>query len=177
MNLYEYKSLGVLKNYVNSSFASNVEDNIEKARKKAGMSFSSDFDRRKTFPLIYTKFLKQACLPSLLFGTELFILNASQLISLEHCQQWFLKNIFHVLNFAPNSLLLKLSGLNSIGSDIDLEKLMFLGRLITEPKMDPVVRSLYSSTVVSLFYANMTSLRVFCPVFVIPCTSTNYFII
>ena len=30
--LYEYKNLGVLKNYVNS-FASNVEDNIEKARK------------------------------------------------------------------------------------------------------------------------------------------------
>ena len=36
--LYEYKNLGELKNYVNS-FASNVEDNIEKARKKAGMIF------------------------------------------------------------------------------------------------------------------------------------------
>ena len=32
--LFEYKNLGVLKNYV-SSFASNVDDNIEKARKKA----------------------------------------------------------------------------------------------------------------------------------------------
>ena len=39
--LYEYNNLGVLKNYVNS-FASNVEDNIEKARKK---------------PLIYIKCL------------------------------------------------------------------------------------------------------------------------
>ena len=34
----EHKNLGVFKNYV-SSFASNVDDNIEKARKKAGMSF------------------------------------------------------------------------------------------------------------------------------------------
>ena len=31
--LYEYNNLGVLKNYV-SSFASNVDDNIKKARKR-----------------------------------------------------------------------------------------------------------------------------------------------
>ena len=36
--LYEYKNLGVLKNYVNS-FASNAEDNIEKARKKGQHDF------------------------------------------------------------------------------------------------------------------------------------------
>ena len=35
----EYKNLGVLKNYV-GSFCSNVTDNIEKTRKKAGMIFS-----------------------------------------------------------------------------------------------------------------------------------------
>ena len=75
--LYEYKILGVLKNYLNS-FASNVVDNIEKARKKACMIFSN-FNRRKTKPLISIKFWRQACLPSLLFGTELFTLNASQL--------------------------------------------------------------------------------------------------
>ena len=34
--LYEYKNLGVTKNYV-GSFSSNVQDNIEKTRKKAGM--------------------------------------------------------------------------------------------------------------------------------------------
>ena len=54
--LYEYKNLGVLKNYVNSSFAFNVEENIKKTCKKAGMIFSSDFNRHKTKPLIYTKF-------------------------------------------------------------------------------------------------------------------------
>ena len=122
--LYEYKNIGILKNYVNP-FTSNVEDNIEKARKKAGMIFSSDFNRRKTKPLTYIKFWRQACLSSLLFGTERFTLNASQLTKLERCQQWFLKNIFYVPNFSPNSLLLKLSGLNSIESEIDLKKLMF----------------------------------------------------
>ena len=154
--LYEYKNLGVLKNSVNS-FASNVEDNIEIARKKAGMIFPSDFNHRKTNPLIYTKFWTQACLPSLLFGTELFTLNASQLTKLERCEQWFLINIFYVPNFAPDSLLLKLSGLNSIESEIDLKKLMFFGRLITEPKMAPVVRFLFASRDDSFFDANITS--------------------
>ena len=48
--LYEYENLGVLKNYI-GSFSSNVEDNIGKTRKKAGMIFSSNFDRRKVNPL------------------------------------------------------------------------------------------------------------------------------
>ena len=144
--LFEYKNLGVLKNYV-SSFASNVDDNIEKERKKFAMIFSSDFNCRKTSPLIYVKFWRQACLPSLPFGTDLFTLNASQLIKFERCQQWFLKNIFYISVFAPSSLLLKLSGLNS----------MFLGRLITEPKMAHVVRSLFSSRLDSFFDADIIS--------------------
>ena len=138
--LCEYKDLGVLKNYI-GSFSSNVEDNIEKIRKKAGMIFSSDFDRRKTNPLVYIKFWRQACLPCLLFGTELFSLNASQLGRLERCQQWFLKNVFHVPRIAAGRLLLRLANLNSTESEIDLKKLLFLGRLITETKMPPTVQS------------------------------------
>ena len=45
------------------SFSFNVEDNIEKTRKKAGMIFSSNFDRRKVNPFIYIKFWGKACLP------------------------------------------------------------------------------------------------------------------
>ena len=36
--LYEYKNLGVVKNYI-GSFSSNVEESIDKTRKKAGMFF------------------------------------------------------------------------------------------------------------------------------------------
>ena len=71
--LYEYKNLGVLKNYVDS-FSSNIDDNIDKTRKKVGMLFSSSFDRRKVNPLIYVKFWRKACLPTLLYGAELFTL-------------------------------------------------------------------------------------------------------
>ena len=62
---YEYKNLGVTKNYIGSS-VSDVNDNIEKTRKEAGMIFSSSFDPRKVNPLIYVKFWRQACIPSLL---------------------------------------------------------------------------------------------------------------
>ena len=63
----ECKNLGNLKNYANS-FSTNVEDNIEKAHKKVGMIFACNFDCRKTKPLIYIKFWRQACLPSLLIN-------------------------------------------------------------------------------------------------------------
>ena len=140
--LYEYNNLGVLKNYI-GSFSSNVEDNIDKTRKKAGMIFSSNFDRRKVNPFIYIKFWSQTCLPSQLYGSELFTLTSSLLAKFERCQQWFLKNIFYVPNFAPIRLILKLSGLNSIESEIALRKLFFLGRMITENKLTPTVRNLF----------------------------------
>ena len=71
--LYEYKNLGVLKNYV-GSFSSNIEDNIDKTCRKVGLIFASNFDCCKVNPLVYMKLWKQACLPSLLFGVELWML-------------------------------------------------------------------------------------------------------
>ena len=44
--LYEYKNLGVVKNYI-GSFFSKVEENIDRTRKKVGMLFSEDFGRHK----------------------------------------------------------------------------------------------------------------------------------
>ena len=151
----EYKNLGVLKNYI-GSFSSNVTDNIENTRKKAGMIFSSKFDRPKTNRLVYIKFWKQACLPSLLFGSELFTLTPSLLLKLERCQLWFLKNIFYVPSFAHSTLILRLAGLNSIESEIDVKRLLFLGRLITEPKMATVVKNMFRSRAESYFDSSIS---------------------
>ena len=63
--LYDYKNLRVVNNYI-GSFSSNVDENIDKTRKKVGIIFSSNFDRRKVNPLIYIKLWRQACLPTLL---------------------------------------------------------------------------------------------------------------
>ena len=117
------------------SFSSNVDDSIEKTRNKAGIIFSSHLDRRKVNPLIYVKFWKQACLPSLLFGVELFTLTPALLLKLERCQSWFLKHIFYVPSFTPGPILLNV--LNSVASEIAIKKLLFLGRLITEPNIAP----------------------------------------
>ena len=94
--LYDNKNLGVVKNYM-GSFFSSVQDNIDETRKKAGMIFSANFDYRKVNPLIYVKFLWQACLPTLLYCSELFTLTPSLLENLERCQPWFIRNIFYVL--------------------------------------------------------------------------------
>ena len=113
--LYEYKNLGVTKNNV-GSFSSNVEDNIEKTRKKAGMLFSANINRRRTSPLV--------------FGSELFTLTSSQLLQLERCQSWFSRIIFYAPKFASRVLLLKLSDLNPVEAEVDIKKLLFLGLLI-----------------------------------------------
>ena len=134
----------MLKNYV-GSFSSNIEDNIGKTRKKAGLIFASTFDRRKVISsLIYVKLWKQACLPSLLFGAELWMLTPTLLLNLERYQYWFLKHILYVPEFAPGPLLPKLSGLNSSEPEVATKKL-FLGRLITEPKVKPVIKNLFHS--------------------------------
>ena len=157
--LYEYKNLGVRKNYV-GSFSSNIDDNIDKTRKKVGMLFSSSFDHRKVNPVICVKFWRQAFLPTLLYGAELFTLTPTLLSRLERCQSWFLKNIFYVPKFAPGPLLLALSCLNSVKSEIATRKLLLLGRLINEPKMSPAVKSLFDSRTKSFFDSDITSLGV-----------------
>ena len=98
--LYEHKNLGVVKNYI-GSFSSNIEENIDKTRRKAGMLFSSNFDSRKVNPLVYLKPWRQACLPSLLYGTELFTITPTLLEKFERCQQRFLKHVFYVPEFVP----------------------------------------------------------------------------
>ena len=82
------------------------------------MLFFSNFDRRKVNPLIYIMFWRQACLPTLLYGTELFTFTPTLSAKVKRCQQWFLKNVFYVPKFAPCQLLLKMSGLWSIDWEI-----------------------------------------------------------
>ena len=59
--------------------------------------------------------------------------------------------------FTPKQLLLKLSGLSSIESEIAIKKMLFLGRLISGAKKAPVVRSLFESRTQSYFYTNIAS--------------------
>ena len=133
----------------------------KKPAKKAGMIFACNFDRRKTKPLIYIEFCRQACLPSLVFGEELFSLTTTQLNQLERCQQLvFLKLAFYIPHFAPAKFLLKVSGLNSAESKIDVKKVLFLDRLITDMKMASVVKSLFFSSGDSFFEAKYPAVGV-----------------
>ena len=97
----------------------------------------------------------------LLYGTELFTFTPFLLTKLERCQQWFLKNIFYVPKFAPRLRLLRLSGLNSVESEINIRTLLFLGRLLTRENMAPVVRNLFQTRSQRFFDPDIVSLGVF----------------
>ena len=53
--------------------------------------------------------------------------------------------MFFVPKSTPKQLLLKLSELNCVESEIALRKFLFLGRLITETKMTHVLRKLFDT--------------------------------
>ena len=63
-------------------------------------------------------------------------------------------------DFAPRTILLRLTGLNSIEAEIDMTKLLFLGRLVTEPKMAPSVRNFLRSRTESLFDKDVKSIGI-----------------
>ena len=83
----------------------------------------------------------------------------------------FLKIIFFVPKFAPNLIILQLGGLKSIEPEIDIGKLLFLGRLLTEPKMTSWLKAFFSSELRAILIQILSQL-VFYQVFVTPCVNT-----
>ena len=155
MKFMSIRILGVLKDYVGTLSSNVTDNNIEKTRKKAEMTFSSKPNERKTNPLVYIKFWKQACLPSLLFESELFMLTPGLLLKLERCLNGFLKISFMYF-LCTQYTDLKLSGLNSIESEIDVKRLLFLGR---EPKMATAVTNLFRSRCFAEYLQRFTKIR------------------
>ena len=138
----EYTNLGIYKNYC-GSFATNTDENITKARKKAGMLFSARFDRRRTNPLVYLKLWKQACIPCLLFGSELWNLTFSDIEKLERCQKWFVRKVFSLPNHSDGLSWQSISGLTSVALQNDIRKLFFFARIVRNDGMSPLVRDIF----------------------------------
>ena len=120
--LKEYTNLGIYKNYY-GSFATNIDENITKVRKKSGMLFSARFDKRRPDPFVYLKIWKQVCIPCLLFSSELWNLTPSDIKKLERCQRWFVRKVFYLPNHSDVSSLQSISGLISVELQIDVRRL------------------------------------------------------
>ena len=137
----EYKNLGVTKNYAHSC-SRDIDEAIKKARRKGGMILSMEFDRKKVNPLIYIKLWKQTCLPSLVFGSELWSLTKTDVVCLERCQNWFVRKVFN----SSHLLLLKISGLISVENEIAKRKLFFFARVALSTS-DTVLGKLFQARV------------------------------
>ena len=108
------------------------------------MLFSARFDRRRTNPLVYLKFWKQACIPCLLFCSELWNVTLSDIEKLERCQRGFVKEVFYLPDHFDVSSLHGISGLTSVEPQIDIRKLFFVARIVTnDDGMSPVVRDIF----------------------------------
>ena len=160
--LYEYKNLGVYKNYCGSFLMLILK---KKTRKKAGIIFSVNIDRHKPNPLIYVKYWKQVCLPSLIFGSEIFSLTPTLSRKLERCQRWFLKIISHVPKFASSILIERLAGVNSVESEIEYRKLLFISRLLPVPNLLVTVKTLFRTRIESFYDEKILSVGVFSTIF------------
>ena len=116
---------------------------LEKTRKKAGMILNGCTGRKNTNPLIYIKLWRQACLPTLLFGSELWIVRETQILELERCQSWFLRKVFHLPKFCDNAILTKISGVWSTKSAVGYRKLLFIARAVNRFLEDKVHKFLF----------------------------------
>ena len=83
-------------------------------------------------------------------------------LSLSAVSPGFLRNFVmcQILLPPPRALLLRSTELNSIEAKIDMRKLLFLGRLVTEPKMAPSVKNLLRSRTESLFDKDVKSIGI-----------------
>ena len=126
----EYKNLEVTKNYAHSC-GGNINEAVKKTRRKGGIILSMGFDRKKVNPLIYIELIwKITCLPSLVFGSELWSLTKTDTACLERCQNWFIRKVFNLPKFSSYLLLLKIFSLISVENEIAKRKLFFFARMV-----------------------------------------------
>ena len=108
------------------------------------MLFSARLDRKRTNPLVYLKIWKQARIPCLLFGSELWNLTPSEFIEkLERCQRWFVRKVFYLHNHSDVSSLHSISGLTSAELQIDVRMLFFFVCTVSNDGMSPVVKYVF----------------------------------
>ena len=95
------------------------------------LSFMSSISNKSAYP------------SSLLFGSEIFSLTPTLLSRLERCQRWYPKIIFHVSKFAFSIFIERLAGVNSVESETDYRKLLFIGRLLSVQNLQVTVKRLF----------------------------------
>ena len=133
----ECTNLGIVKNYV-GSFQSDVDEAIEKSRKKAGMILNGCTDRKNTNPLIYIYRIMEAGLfTNTIVWLRTLDSKANIILELERCQSWFLRKVFHLPKFCDNAILTKISGLWS-ESAVNYRKLLFIAHAINRSSEDNV---------------------------------------
>ena len=107
--------------------------------------------------MIYVKFWKKVCIPTLLFGAELWTVTKTGLEKLERCQRWFLKKLFCLPGYIESSILYIISGLPTISTLLHQKRLYFLGRIISFKKIPKIVSDIFMARLHTLEYNNLVA--------------------
>ena len=94
-----------------------------------------------------------------------FSLTQTLLSRLERCQRWFLKIVFHVPKFASSILTERLACVNSVESEIEYRKLLFIGRLLSVPNIPITVKTLFRTRIESFYDVKRSSIGIFSTIF------------
>ena len=70
-------------------------------------------------------------------------LRAMDIEKLERCQRWFVRKVFYLPNHSDVSTLQSISGLTFVELQIDIRKLFFFARIVSNDGMSPVVRDIF----------------------------------
>ena len=98
-------------------------------------------------------------------GVKLSIRSFVLLSRLEHCQRWFLKIVFHVPKCASSILIERLACVNSVESEIEYCKLLFIGRLLSVPDIPITVKTFFRTRIESFYDEKISSIDVFSTIF------------
>ena len=107
--------------------------------------------------MIYLKFWKQACIPTLLFGAEIWSLTSTHFEKLKRCQRWFIKRLFHLPGYTSNEILAIVSDIPSVATIINQKKLYFLARIVALSKIPDVVQAVMKSRLLDFFEGDNSS--------------------
>ena len=78
--------------------------------------------------------------------------------------------MFHAPKFASSIFIERLAGVNSVESEIEYRKLLFIGRLLSVPNLPVTVKTLFRTRIESFYDENISSICFFSTIFEALCT-------
>ena len=124
------------------------------------ISCSNNLSIDVTNPVIYLKLWNSICIPSLLYGCELWSLGVTQLTRLEGLQRWFIRRVMLLPKRSYSIPTIRCAELLSVESQIAGRKLLYFARVITRDR-EGLVHDIFEKRMHKCINSSISSLGYF----------------